>query len=71
MSQLIGLIIAAVIAYFVGKDAKARGMNAWGWGIFVFLILIIALPIYFIVRKPKLEQKEEIIEEPKEEAKEE
>jgi len=30
-------------------------MSAWGWGIGVFLLLIIFLPLYFILRKPKLE----------------
>ena len=50
--QFIGLIIAALVGVFIGKDAAKRGMNAWGWGIFTFLIMIIALPIYFITRKP-------------------
>ena len=55
MAQIIGILIALLVAILVGRDAKTRGMNAWAWGIFVFLILIIGLPAYFIARKPKLE----------------
>jgi len=54
MAQIIGLIIAAIVAYFVGQDAEKRGMNALGWGIGVFLLMIVFLPLYFILRKPKL-----------------
>jgi hypothetical protein len=53
--QLIGVIIALVIAILIGKDASKRGMNAWGWGIGVFLLLIVFLPLYFIMRKPKVD----------------
>jgi MFS family permease len=60
MAQLIGIIIALTIAILIGQDASKRGMNAWGWGIGVFLLLIIFLPLYFILRKPKLETKEPI-----------
>jgi hypothetical protein len=49
----IGLIISAVIAVIIAKDAKARGMNGLGWGIFTFLICIVAIPVYLIVRKPR------------------
>lgn len=49
---IIGLIIAAVIAVIIAKDANARGMNGLGWGIFTFLICIVAIPVYLIVRKP-------------------
>ena len=52
---MIGLIIALLAGIAVGNDAKKRGMNAWGWGIGVFLLLIIFLPIYFMTRKPLLE----------------
>jgi len=55
METFIGAIIALVIAIFIGQDAAKRGMNAWGWGIGVFLLLIVFLPLYFILRKPKLE----------------
>jgi hypothetical protein len=54
MAQAIGVLIAATVAFFVVKDASKRGMNAWVWGVGVFCLLIIVLPIYFIVRKPKL-----------------
>ncbi len=50
--QLIGIVIALVVAILVGQDANKRGMNAWGWGIGVFLLLIVFLPLYFILRKP-------------------
>jgi MFS family permease len=52
----VGLIIAAILAAFVAKDASKRGMNAAGWFFGVFLLLIIFLPLYFIVRKPLLPQ---------------
>jgi len=52
--QFIGLLIAAIVAYFVGQDAEKRGMSAWGWGIGVFLLMIVFLPLYFILRKPKI-----------------
>ena len=53
--MLLGMLIALVVAIFVGQDSEKRGMNAWGWGAFVFLFMIIGLPCYFIFRKPKLE----------------
>ena len=53
LPQVIGLIIAAAIAFFVYKDAESRGMSGIGWGLFTFLLCIIALPVYLIVRKPK------------------
>ena len=52
--QLIGVLVALAVSYFVHQDAKARGMNAILWAILVFLILIIALPVYLIIRKPKI-----------------
>jgi 4-amino-4-deoxy-L-arabinose transferase-like glycosyltransferase len=54
-AQLIGMAIALVIALLVGNDAKKRNMSSWGWGIGVFLVLIVFLPLYFILRKPKIE----------------
>lgn len=54
LPQVIGLIIAAGIAFFVYKDAESRGMSGIGWGLFTFLLCIIALPVYLIVRKPKV-----------------
>ena len=52
--QLIGIVIAAVIAVLVAKDANSRGMNGIGWGIFTFFLCIIALPVYLIIRKPRV-----------------
>jgi len=54
---IFGLIIAAVIAVLIGKDASSRGMSGLGWGIFTFLICIAAIPIYLIVRKPRIAEK--------------
>lgn len=53
--QIIGIIIALTVAILIYQDASKRGMNAWGWGIGVFLLLIVFLPLYFILRKPKLD----------------
>jgi hypothetical protein len=58
MEIIIGVIIALIIGIWVRIDAKSRGMNSRFWGTFVFLLLIIGLPIYLIVRKPKLIQNE-------------
>lgn len=57
MEIIIGLIVAAVIGVIIGKDASARGMSGFGWGIFTFLICIIAVPIYLIVRRPRLDER--------------
>ena len=54
--NVIGIIIPLLAGILVGQDAAKRGMNAWGWGIGVFLLLILFLPLYFITRKPKLEE---------------
>lgn len=51
-AAFVGLIIAAVVAVIIAKDANNRGMSGLGWGIFTFLICIVAIPIYLIVRKP-------------------
>ena len=53
MELLIALIIVSVVAYFIFKDAKDRGMNGAGWAVGIFLCMIIALPLYLIVRKPR------------------
>ncbi len=50
----LGGLIALLIGITVGEDASKRGMNGFGWGLGVFALLIIFLPLYFIVRKPKL-----------------
>jgi hypothetical protein len=51
--SIVGLIVAAVIAVIIAKDANDRGMSGLGWGIFTFLICIVAIPVYLIVRKPR------------------
>ncbi|HIA48612.1 MAG TPA: hypothetical protein EYN96_11745 [Candidatus Hydrogenedentes bacterium] len=55
MEILIGPLLALVIGIIIGRDAASRGMSGIGWGLFTFLICIIAIPIYLIVRKPRLE----------------
>jgi lipid-A-disaccharide synthase-like uncharacterized protein len=52
--QIIGIIIAAIIGYFMGKDAQSRGMNGWFWGISIFGVLIVFLPIYLMIRKDRI-----------------
>lgn len=52
-ARIIGIVIAAVAAYWVYQDAKERNMNAMLWAVGTFLVLIIALPLYLIMRKPK------------------
>ena len=54
---LFGIIIAMVIGFLIGKDAEARGMSGLGWGVFSFLTCIIAVPIYLVVRKPRLDDR--------------
>jgi hypothetical protein len=54
---LIGLVIAAVVGVIIGKDAASRGMSGLGWGIFTFFMCIIAVPIYLIVRRPRLDER--------------
>lgn len=56
---LLGLLIAAAIAFFVYDDAKQRNLknNSWikspaGWAIGVFLLAIIFLPAYYVTRGP-------------------
>src|SRR4029453_12420265 len=51
--QILGLIIALVIPFLIGKDASSRGMSGIGWGIFTFLLCIVAVPVYLVVRKPR------------------
>jgi len=53
LPQIIGILIAAAIAFWVYRDAESRGMSGIGWGIFTFLLCIIALPVDLIIRKPK------------------
>jgi hypothetical protein len=43
---LMGLIIAAIVGFLIGRDAESRGMSGIGWGVFTFVICIVAVPIY-------------------------
>ena len=54
-SYTIGLLIALAVSYWVLTDARSRGMNATPWAIGVLLVLIVFLPLYFLMRKPKIE----------------
>jgi hypothetical protein len=54
MATIIGLVIVAIIGFFVAQDANKRGMNGPAWGFGIFLLCIIFLPLYLIVRKPLL-----------------
>jgi hypothetical protein len=55
MEIFFGLAIAVVIGVLIGKDAASRGMSGVGWGLFSALICIVAVPIYLVVRKPRLD----------------
>lgn len=49
----IGIIILAVSALWVYRDAKSRGMNGAGlWALGVILLWIVFFPLYFFRRKP-------------------
>ena len=56
--MIIPLLIAATVGFFVGQDAKKRGMNSIGWGLGTFLLMIVFLPLYFILRKPIVENQQ-------------
>lgn len=54
---LFGILLAAIIAFFVYNDANQRNLNnnPWIkspalWAIGVFLLLIIFLPLYYVSR---------------------
>jgi hypothetical protein len=64
--QIIGLLIALVVGIAVGNDASKRGMRAFWWGFGVFMLMIIFLPLYFILRKPKIVAKPEETIKPEE-----
>jgi hypothetical protein len=55
---LVAILIALLIAVAVYNDAKPRGMEALPWAIGVFLMMIIFLPLYLILRKPKITEEE-------------
>ncbi len=54
MEVFLGLLVAALVGFFVYKDAKTRGMNAIGWGLGSFLVMFPVLIIYFIIRKERI-----------------
>lgn len=54
---IIGFVIALVVAILIGRDASSRGMSGLGWGLFTFFICIVSVPIYLIVRKPRLDER--------------
>lgn len=51
-----GLAIGAIVGVLIGKDAASRGMSGIGWGLFSAFICIIAVPIYLVIRKPRLDE---------------
>jgi len=53
-TQVIGVVIAILMVAWVYQDAEKRGMPGIGWAIGTFFLCIIFLPVYLIVRKPKL-----------------
>ena len=57
ITEIFGLIVAVVIGIFIGMDAQSRGMSGVGWGIFTALLCIVAVPIYLIVRKPRVDER--------------
>ena len=54
MFKILGIIAWLLIAVLIFHDAKTRDMNPWVWGILTVIFNVIAIIIYFIVRKPKL-----------------
>ena len=53
-ASIIGFIIDVLIAIWVYNDAQRRGMNGIGWAIGTFLLCVIFLPLYLIIRKPRV-----------------
>lgn len=47
------LIIALLIATWIGWDAYARKNNAWGWGLGSFVLAVAVVPVYLSVRNLK------------------
>lgn len=56
MEYFFGLIVAFIVAVLIARDAASRGMSGLAWGLFTFLICIVAVPVYLIVRKPRIDQ---------------
>ncbi len=51
---LVGCLVLGGIGLWVGLDARKRGMDGIVWGAATFSLLIIVLPLYLIVRKPRI-----------------
>ena len=52
MGFLVGALITIITATLVAIDASKRGMHAGTWFAGVLLLMCVALPMYFIQRKP-------------------
>ncbi len=50
--QFLIVFLCTFCALAVITDAHRRGMNAPLWGLLTFLFSILALPVYFAIRKP-------------------
>jgi hypothetical protein len=53
---LLILLLLVGVSFWVRQDAEQRGMSH-RWAIGAGLLLIVILPLYFLVRKPKLPAK--------------
>jgi hypothetical protein len=51
LAAAVGVILATVWVY---KDAKSRGMDAGLWVVGMILLAIVAFPLYFFKRKPRI-----------------
>ena len=56
MIRYIGIIALILVAVLVFQDSKERGMNPWIWAALVIFFNAIAIIVYFIVRKPKIQK---------------
>lgn len=52
-SFIVGVAAVIIVAGFVAVDAHKRGMNSGAWFAGMLLMACVALPMYFIQRKPK------------------
>ena len=54
MILIILLALSVVGTYLVYCDAQARGMRARSWAFVMIVTSLLALPLYLLVRRPKL-----------------
>jgi len=54
MGTFLGLLIAFVVSCFIYKDAEERGMSGMGWAAGTLLLMIVTVPLYLVVRKPRI-----------------